>query len=82
MIAAPHDETDEEVTEFNLVIIAVSTTALQRPSVSEAVLELDMTGMTVLVFRHAKHGRVNLGYRRADGNVGWIAPPMVAVDGH
>ncbi len=82
VIAAPQDETDEEVTEFNPVIIAESTTALQRLSVSEAVMELDMTGVTVLVFRHAKHGRVNLVYRRADGHVGWIDPPMVAADGH
>ena len=38
-----HDS-EEEVTEWNPVIIAESTTALKRLSVSEAVMELDMTG--------------------------------------
>ena len=38
VIAAPEQDTDEEVTEFNPVIIAESTTALKRLSVSEAVM--------------------------------------------
>jgi ribosomal subunit interface protein len=73
VIAAPEHE--EETGEYNPVIIAESTTALKRLSVSEAVTELDMTGAAVLVFLHAGHGRVNFVYRRADGNVGWIDPP-------
>ena len=74
VIAAPEHDSEDEVTAFNPVIIAESTTALKRLSVSEAVTELDMTGVAVMVFRHANHGRVNLVYRRADGNVGWIDP--------
>jgi len=66
---------DDEVTEFNPVIIAESTTTLKQFSVSEAVMELDMTGAPVVVFRHANHGRINLVYRRPDGHVGWIDPP-------
>jgi ribosomal subunit interface protein len=75
VIEAPDYESDEEVTEFNPVIIAEQTTALRQLSVSEAVMELDMTGAPVVVFRHASHGRVNLVYRRPDGNVGWVDPP-------
>jgi ribosomal subunit interface protein len=83
VIAAPVEDTDEEITEFNPVIIAESTTALNRMSVSDAVMQLDLTGTAVVVFRHAGHGRVNLVYRRADGHIGWIDPPAVTVnDGH
>jgi ribosome hibernation promoting factor len=77
VIAAPEQDTDEEITEFNPVIIAESTTALKRMSVSDAVMQLDLTGTAVVVFRHAGHGRVNLVYRRADGHIGWIDPPAV-----
>lgn len=77
VIEAPSHDSDEEVTEFNPVIIAESTTALKQLSVSDAVMELDMTGAPVVVFRHASHGRVNLVYRRRDGNVGWVDPPDV-----
>jgi ribosomal subunit interface protein len=83
VIEAPEQDTDEEITEFNPVIIAESTTTLSRLSVSDAVLQLDLTGAPVVVFRHAGHGRVNLVYRRADGHVGWIDPPALqAADGH
>jgi ribosome hibernation promoting factor len=82
VIAAPQHETEDEIAAFNPVIIAESTTAFKRLSVSEAVIELDMTGAPVVVFRHAGHGRVNLVYRRADGNVGWIDPPAAPADGH
>ena len=82
VIAAPDHESDEEITDFNPVIIAESTTALKRLSVSEAVMELDMRGTAVVVFRHAGHGRVNLVYRRADGHIGWVDPPAVDQDAH
>ena len=82
VIAAPEQDSEEEVTEWNPVIIAESTTALKRLSVSEAVMELDMTGAPVVVFRHAGHGRVNLVYRRADGHIGWIDPPTMEKDAH
>jgi ribosomal subunit interface protein len=83
VIAAPAEDSDEEVTELNPVIIAETTTALKRMSVSEAVMQLDLTGSAVVVFRHAGHGRVNLVYRRADGHIGWIDPPTIdGKDGH
>jgi ribosomal subunit interface protein len=81
VIAAPESDAHGEVGEFDPVIIAESTTALKRLSVSEAVLELDMTGASVLVFRHAGHGRINLVYRRSDGHIGWIDPPAMKGSG-
>ncbi|MBO0755796.1 MAG: ribosome-associated translation inhibitor RaiA [Bradyrhizobiaceae bacterium] len=78
VVTAPDRDLDEEIVDFNPVIIAESTTTLERLSVSEAVMELDMTGAPVVMFRHAVHGRVNIVYRRADGNVGWLDPPAAA----
>lgn len=75
VIEAPSD--DDEVNEFNPVIIAEATTALKRYSVSEAVMELDLTGAPVMVFQHGSSGRVNIIYRRPDGNVGWVDPPVL-----
>lgn len=75
VIEAP--ESDDEVTEYSPVIIAEATTALKRLSVSEAVMELDLSGASCLVFQHGGSGRVNIIYRRTDGNVGWVDPPSV-----
>lgn len=83
VIEAPEQESEEEVTEFTPVIIAESTTSLRTMPVSEAVLELDLTGAAAMVFRHAGHGRINVVYRRPDGHIGWIDPPSLpATDGH
>ncbi|CAN5362250.1 ribosome-associated translation inhibitor RaiA [soil metagenome] len=78
VIAAP----DEEIEEIDLdgagdnpVIVAESTKSLHVLTVSDAVAELDLTGAPVVIFRHAGHGRMNVVYRRRDGNIGWIDPP-------
>ena len=52
VIEAPA-EGDEEVTAYSPVIIAEATTSLKRLSVSEAVMELDLTGAACIVF-HAR----------------------------
>jgi ribosomal subunit interface protein len=76
VIEAPSHEDDDN--EFNPVIIAEATTSLKRYSVSEAVMELDLTGVPVVVFQHGSSGRVNIIYRRPDGNVGWVDPPVIS----
>ena len=66
------EEPDDGV--FNPIVIAERSRSLKEMPVSEAVLERDFTGAPVLVFRHAASGRVNILYRRADGNIGWLDP--------
>jgi ribosomal subunit interface protein len=76
VIEAPAADGEDE-TAYNAVIIAEATTSLRRLSVSEAVMELDLTGAPVIVFQHGSSGRVNIIYRRPDGNIGWVDPPAV-----
>jgi ribosomal subunit interface protein len=70
------DEAEEAPAEheFKPAVVAESEKFLQEFSVSAAVLELDLTGAPVLVFRHATTNRVNVIYRRLDGNIGWVDP--------
>lgn len=53
-------------------VIAEPHGRLKEMTVSSAVLELDLTNVPVVVFRHAADGRPNIVYRRPDGNIGWI----------
>jgi ribosomal subunit interface protein len=76
VIEAPED-TEEEAVDYSPVIIAEATTSMKRMSVSEAVMELDFTGAPVILFQHGSSGRLNIIYRRADGNVGWVDPPAL-----
>ncbi|MDR6953988.1 ribosomal subunit interface protein [Ancylobacter sp. 3268] len=77
---APDHEDGEALDGWSPTVVAEATADMPRLAVSDAVLELDFTGAAVLVFRHANHGRVNVVYRRADGHVGWIDPPLAAVE--
>ena len=64
----------DEAAPFNPLVVAESTMLLKTMSVAAAVIELDLTGAPVVVFRHATQERLNLVYRRPDGNIGWIDP--------
>lgn len=72
-VMAPVAEEDEEVPEdYAPAIVAESTVALRTMSVASAVIELDTKDSPVFVFRNAGNEHVNVVYRRADGNIGWI----------
>jgi len=74
-VFAPVAEDDEEVpVDYAPAIVAETTMSLQRMSVASAVIELDTKDSPVCVFRNASNGQVNIVYRRADGNIGWIDP--------
>ena len=56
------------------VIVSEGTTQLRTLSVGEAVMQLDLMETPALVFKNGAHGGLNVVYRRADGNIGWIDP--------
>jgi len=58
----------------NPLIVAEMAADIETLSVSEAVMRMDLANQTALLFRNASHNGLNLVYRRADGNVGWVDP--------
>jgi ribosomal subunit interface protein len=70
--AAAVDDADDAEGDLAPPVIAETAAALREMSVGEAVMELDLTQAEVVMFRHAGHGGLNVVYRRADGNIGWI----------
>jgi len=77
-IMTPVDEDDGEVPDdYAPTIVAESTMALRQMSVASAVIELDTKDSPVFVFRNSGSNHVNIVYRRADGNIGWIDPSAI-----
>jgi hypothetical protein len=35
---------------------------------------MDLSGQSAMLFRNPKNNRLNMVYRRADGNIGWVEP--------
>jgi putative sigma-54 modulation protein len=57
-------------------IVEQSSIPIKPMSIEEAVLQLDGTGQSFLVFRNASNDRVNVIYRREDNNLGLITPEL------
>lgn len=77
VMAAPvagNDEDDEIPEDYAPAIIAETSLPVGTMSVAGAVMELDRRDSPVVVFRNAGSGEVNIVYRRADGNFGWVDP--------
>lgn len=74
----PHDEYQEtDVPQGDdPVIIAELTTEIQTMSVSDAVMLMELSSDTPIMFRNAANNELNMVYRRNDGNVGWIDPSL------
>lgn len=74
--AQPNDA--EEPETLQPVIVAEMKHPVQVLSVGEAVMQMEFADKGFLMFRHDTTERVNLVYRRDDGNIGWIDPASAA----
>lgn len=69
---ADHDGAEPETLEP--IIIAEMESKIPSLSVGEAVMQMELAGAPVLVFRPEGKKHLNVVYRREDGNIGWIDP--------
>lgn len=74
VIRAGEEEEAEEPEGDNPVIIAETQMVISELAVRDAVMQMDLCDAPFVVFRNAGHGRINVVYRRPDGNIGWIDP--------
>jgi ribosomal subunit interface protein len=76
ILAAEAEDHEEQDTAAHAApaVIAETTTVIAHLSVSEAVMRMELADHSVLMFRDVNSGVLNVVYRRADGNIGWIDP--------
>ena len=75
ILARGRDEDEgREPESLQPVIVAEMETRVPFLSVGEAVMQMELAGASLLVFRNDAHGGVNVVYLRDDGNIGWIDP--------
>ena len=73
VIEAPADEEAADHGDHG-AIIAEHPAHIERLTVGEAVMRLDLAQAQALMFRNKKGGGLNVVYRRANGHIGWIDP--------
>lgn len=77
VLAGAQDQ-DEDTENLAPVVIAEMKTDLRSLSVGEAVMQMELEDAAFLMFRNDAHGRLNIVFRRDDGNIGWIDPENLA----
>ncbi|MEX2518393.1 MAG: ribosome-associated translation inhibitor RaiA [Paracoccaceae bacterium] len=77
VLASASDE-DEHSESMNPVVIAETKTRLRSLTVGEAVMQMELEDAAFLMFHNDAHGRLNIVFRREDGNIGWLDPENLA----
>ena len=63
---------EEEYEGDSPVVIAENNLQVERLTVSEAVMKLDLADLPVLIFINSANERMNVVYRRKDGHISWV----------
>lgn len=74
ILASDQQESESEPETLQPMIVAEMETKVPSLSVGEAVMQMELAGAPVLVFRNEGKDGLNVVYRRDDGNIGWIDP--------
>ena len=77
-ILSAEPDTDELPEESAPVVIAERQMDIETLTVSDAVMRMDLAHVPAMMFYNAANGRVNMVYRRADGNIAWVDPEEAA----
>jgi ribosomal subunit interface protein len=81
VLRRPDEDEETETSEAALAngvdhpaVVAETPALIERLTVGEAVMRLDLLQAPVLMFRNTTTDALNVVYRRGDGHVGWIDP--------
>ena len=74
ILAAEQEDVESESETLQPIIVAEMETKIPSLSVGEAVMQMELAGAPVLIFRNEGKDGLNVVYRREDGNIGWIDP--------
>ena len=71
------DNASEAESGTDPVVIAELSKDIETMSVSEAVMRMDLSDETAMVFKNASNSKINMIYRRSDGNISWVDPDNI-----
>ena len=75
-ILSSHDEETDSNDKESLkpLIIAEMQTKISTMSVGEAVMQMELLGSNLLIFKNSLNKKINVVHMREDGNIGWVDP--------
>lgn len=73
-----HEHHEENNHNHEPVTIAEKLTDIEKLTVSEAIMKMDLAHLPALLFINKTNGRLNVVYHRVDGNISWIDPGNIS----
>ena len=70
--AKKQEEDKNEVLELN--VIEEKETEIEEITISEALMKMDLMNLPAYMFINKDNGKINVVYKRSDGNITWINP--------
>jgi len=67
-------EDDDKDLPADPIVIAEAPGQIKTMTPSMAALELGLADNGVVVFHNARHGGINVVFKRSDGHIGWVDP--------
>ncbi len=77
-VLQPESHDDELTEEGAPAVVAEKATNIETLTVSQAVMKMDLADLPALMFFNSGTGRLNVVYRREDGNISWVDPEGAA----
>lgn len=77
-VLSPYHETDESMDNDTPVIIAEKAHNIEKLTVGDAVMKMDLLDTPTLLFINSANERLNVVYYRRDGNISWVDVPATA----
>ena len=75
VISTPDENNDStEKESLKPLIIAEMQEKIPTISVGEAVMQMELYGANMLIFKNSSHQKINVVHIREDGNIGWVDP--------
>lgn len=65
-------EDENEILELN--VIEEKETEIEEITISEALMKMDLMNLPAYMFINKNNGKINVVYKRSDGNITWINP--------
>lgn len=69
-----NQEDEVNIDENAPLTIAETDANVPVCTVSEAVMLMDLSNESAILFRNSSNSRISMVYRRKDGNIGWVEP--------
>lgn len=75
VLSSSDEEKESKASNESPIIIAEKATTIEKLSVSDAVMKMDLLNLPALAFINSKSGRINVVYYRKDSNISWLDIP-------